>query len=162
MGNCMANLRGGCSSDDELADQSGPHSSSFSADVARGTNVTDSANGAGSVHYGSGDQQQFVADFVPVSAEDVGSLAPPVDAIQQWGHDVVWLFSDEQQENANAFEERPYKIALFQELVAYVLEGTLFNLVAEASVGDFKLDSVPRQIVRSLEIEPPQAAADLS
>ena len=105
----MANLRGGSSSDDELADQSRPHSSSFSADVARGTDVTDSATGAGSVHYGSGDQQQFVADLVPVSAGDVGSLAPPVDAIQQWGHDVVWLFSDEQQENANAFEERPYK-----------------------------------------------------
>ena len=40
----------------------------------------------------------------------------------------------------------------FQELVAYVLEGTLFNLVSEVSLGEFALDTVPRQIVRSLEI----------
>jgi len=40
----------------------------------------------------------------------------------------------------------------FQELVAYVLEGTLFNLVSEISLGEFPLDTVPRQIVRSLEI----------
>ena len=40
----------------------------------------------------------------------------------------------------------------FQELVAYVLEGTLFNLVSEVSMGEFALDTVPRQIVRSLEI----------
>ena len=40
----------------------------------------------------------------------------------------------------------------FQELVAYVLEGTLFNLVSEVSQGEFALDTVPRQIVRSLEI----------
>ena len=40
----------------------------------------------------------------------------------------------------------------FQELVAYMLEGTLFNLVAEISHGQFQLDTVPRQIVRSLEI----------
>ena len=46
----------------------------------------------------------------------------------------------------------------FQELVAYVLEGTLFNLVTEVSAGEFALDTVPRQIVRSLEIEeqPPE------
>ena len=42
----------------------------------------------------------------------------------------------------------------FQELVAYVLEGTLFNLVSEATHGEFSFDAVPRQIVRSLEIEP--------
>jgi len=40
----------------------------------------------------------------------------------------------------------------FQELVAYVLEGTLFNLVSEVSLGEFPLETVPRQIVRSLEI----------
>ena len=40
----------------------------------------------------------------------------------------------------------------FQELVAYVLEGTLFNLVSEVTYGEFALDTVPRQIVRSLEI----------
>ena len=42
----------------------------------------------------------------------------------------------------------------FQEVVAYVLEGTLFNLVSEATHGEFSFDAVPRQIVRSLEIEP--------
>ena len=41
----------------------------------------------------------------------------------------------------------------FQEVMAYVLEGTLFNLVSEATHGEFSLDAVPRQIVRSLEIE---------
>ena len=40
----------------------------------------------------------------------------------------------------------------FQELVAYVLEGTLFNLVSEVSLGEFSLETVPRQIVRTLEI----------
>ena len=44
--------------------------------------------------------------------------------------------------------------AEFQELVAYVLEGTLFNLVSEVSLGEFPLDTVPRQIVRSVEIAP--------
>ena len=29
----------------------------------------------------------------------------------------------------------------FQELVAYVLEGTLFNLVSEVSLGEFALDT---------------------
>ena len=37
--------------------------------------------------------------------------------------------------------------AEFQKLVAYVLEGTLFNLVSEVSLGEFPLDTVPRQIV---------------
>ena len=45
----------------------------------------------------------------------------------------------------------------FQEVVAYVLEGTMFNLVAEVTHGEFSLDAVPRQIVRSLEIEPAEA-----
>ena len=40
----------------------------------------------------------------------------------------------------------------FQELVAYVLEGTLFNLVSEVSMGEFSLDSVPRQILKSVDI----------
>ena len=44
--------------------------------------------------------------------------------------------------------------AEFQELVAHVLEGTLFNLVSEVSLGEFPLDTVPRQIVRSVEIAP--------
>ena len=42
----------------------------------------------------------------------------------------------------------------FQDLVAYLLEGTLFNLVSEVSLGETALDAVPRQIVRSLEITP--------
>uniref|UniRef100_A0A6U7JJ14 Coiled-coil domain-containing protein 108 n=1 Tax=Haptolina brevifila TaxID=156173 RepID=A0A6U7JJ14_9EUKA len=46
----------------------------------------------------------------------------------------------------------------FQELVAYVLEGTLFNLVVEASHGEFPLETVPRQIVRSLEITQEESA----
>eukprot|EP00966_Prymnesium_polylepis_P125593 2903712-Prymnesium_polylepis.1 len=40
----------------------------------------------------------------------------------------------------------------FQELAAYVIEGTLFNLISEAALGEFMLDTLPRQIVRSLEI----------
>jgi hypothetical protein len=48
--------------------------------------------------------------------------------------------------------ERVRGAAEFQELVAYVLEGTLFNLVSEVSLGEFPLETVPRQIVRSLEI----------
>jgi len=42
----------------------------------------------------------------------------------------------------------------FQEFVESVLEGTLFNLVCEASCGEFSLDTIPRQIVRSVEIQP--------
>jgi len=49
----------------------------------------------------------------------------------------------------------------FQELVAYVLEGTLFNLVSEVSLGEFALDTVPRQIVRSLEITQEVPGAEL-
>lgn len=41
-----------------------------------------------------------------------------------------------------------------QDLVAHVLEGTLFNLACESSHGEFHLDSVPRQIVTSLDIRP--------
>ena len=51
-----------------------------------------------------------------------------------------------------AESERVRSATEFQELVAYVLEGTLFNLVSEVSLGEFALDTVPRQIVRSLEI----------
>ena len=39
----------------------------------------------------------------------------------------------------------------FQALATDVLEGTLFNLVSEVSFGEFALDAVPRQVVRSLE-----------
>ena len=48
--------------------------------------------------------------------------------------------------------ERVRSASEFQSLVAYVLEGTLFNLVSEVSLGEFSLETVPRQIVRSLEI----------
>jgi hypothetical protein len=41
--------------------------------------------------------------------------------------------------------------AELQELAAYVLEGTLFNLVAEASHGEFSLDVAPRQIIKPLD-----------
>ena len=37
-----------------------------------------------------------------------------------------------------------------------MLEGTLFNLVSEISYGEFALDHVPRQIVRSLQITEPE------
>jgi len=36
--------------------------------------------------------------------------------------------------------------AELQELAAYVLEGTLFNLITEASHGDFSLSAAPRQL----------------
>lgn len=42
--------------------------------------------------------------------------------------------------------------AEFQELAQYVIEGTIFNLVSEAAGGEFDLDMLPRQIVKSLEI----------
>lgn len=48
--------------------------------------------------------------------------------------------------------EKVRSSAEFQELVAYVLEGTLFNLVSEVAAAEFALDTVPRQIVRTLEI----------
>ena len=42
---------------------------------------------------------------------------------------------------------------LAQELAAYVLEGTLFNLVSEASHGEFNLDAPPpRQVVKSHDV----------
>jgi hypothetical protein len=44
-----------------------------------------------------------------------------------------------------------------QDLVAYILEGTLFNLACEALHGEFQLDNVPRQIVRSLDITTPSS-----
>ena len=45
-----------------------------------------------------------------------------------------------------------FDAAQFQEMVEFVLEGTLFNLVSEISHGEFVIDHVPRQIVRSLQI----------
>ena len=41
----------------------------------------------------------------------------------------------------------------FQEVVAYALEGTLFNLVNEVTHGEFSLDVMPRQVVRALDIQ---------
>jgi len=55
---------------------------------------------------------------------------------------------------AKAEEERVAEIkasAELQELAAYVLEGTLFNLVTEASHGEFSLDVVPRQVIKPRE-----------
>merc|ERR1712087_117283 len=47
-----------------------------------------------------------------------------------------------------------------QELAEYVLEGTLFNLVSEASHGEFSLFAKTRQIVASSALHVEQAPAE--
>jgi len=62
--------------------------------------------------------------------------------------------ADELERKRKLNEERQTILDLpeFQELAAYVLEGTIFNLISEAALGEFPLDTLPRQIVKSLEI----------
>jgi len=58
---------------------------------------------------------------------------------------------------------RLQETAEFQELCEEVLEGTLFNLIAESSYGEVDLTQPPRQIVTNLEVlevPPPPGAAD--
>lgn len=43
-----------------------------------------------------------------------------------------------------------------QELAEELIEGTLFNLIAEAALGGFDLTRPPRQILTNLETRPSQ------
>jgi hypothetical protein len=58
----------------------------------------------------------------------------------------------EESKRADARRAEVFGSAELQELAAYTLEATLFNLVCDAAHGEFSLDTAPRQIVTSLDI----------
>lgn len=84
-------------------------------------------------------------------------LHPELEAsLASAGHEAAAAAAARREEDraARAETERLNEIkasAELQELAAYVLEGTLFNLVAEASHGEFSLDVAPRQIIKPFD-----------
>ena len=72
-----------------------------------------------------------------------------------WGFEHIWAETDDYVAKMLHIEPKQRLSLQYHEKkeeTVYVLEGTLFNLVSEVSMGEFALDSVPRQIVQSLDI----------